>query len=82
MKPPPLAASPLLTALLGDARDPLRLRVAAQAEAAWGPPDPDPETFRRRLALDAANYPMPARPPTRPKPKRDLLEDNEAEAKP
>ena len=73
------ADSPLLTALIGDAADPLRLRLAAQAEAAWGPPDPDAETFRRRLAVDAANYPMRAMPPPRPVPKRDLLEDDEAE---
>ena len=83
---PPLANSPLLTALIGGAADPLRLRVAVQAEAAWGPPDPDAETFRRRLALDAARHPGRSRdgqPPRRP---GELLdrpdEDDRTEAHP
>lgn len=66
---PPLAESPLLDAPLGGAADPMRLRVAVQAEASWGPPDPDADTFRRRLALDAARHPArPKRvqPPRRP----------------
>jgi len=75
---PPSAASPLVTALVGDAADPLRLRVAAQAEAAWGPPDPNAETFRSRLERDAAVFPTP-RPPPPPEPKRDLLADDDDE---
>ena len=77
---PPLANSPLLTALIGGAADPLRLRVAAQAEAAWGPPDPDAETFRRRLALDAARHcarPKDGQPPRRPGELLDRLDEDD-----
>ena len=57
----------------------LRHVLAARGEASWGPPDPDAETFRRILDLDVARYPMPMVPSPRPAPKRDLLEDDEAE---
>jgi len=70
--------SPLAAPPPGDAGSLLRLRVAAQAEAAWGPPDPDVETFRRRLARDVDSYPTPEpAPPRQPKP--DLLADDDDE---
>ncbi|MFW6108706.1 MAG: hypothetical protein ACOC8D_02720, partial [bacterium] len=68
--------SPLVDALRKDAQEPMRLRVAARAEAAWGPPEPDAETFRRRLARDEAAYPTP-RPAPSPPSHPDLLADDE-----
>jgi len=75
---PQHVTSPLAAPPPGDAGSLLRLRVAAQAEGVWGMPDPDIETFRRRLARDVASYPTPE--PAAPRqPKPDLLADDDDE---